>query len=344
MNKVDLKAVDIETYDIEIEFSKKIAPIHKKIEKTEKNHETKSLKVHKDFLSKEKKSQEKMDDLDEKSIDKVEKIKKATVNKLSRTSKKEDVFNKQFKVYKDAQAKAHEIELEELKLRSNDLESQEIHDLRFIQDKYKKNIESYVEKLYRFNSNFENNKLTFSKQYNEYRNRMKDTLTSIKKTRKDQEEVTEKRLDDFVKNKKQQDEISKNTFEEIKKKLSRYVMNIRKKNNTKSNEDSKYVSEIKQNIDEVYDNKLESAYDQLRDLQKFHKARLAMIKADLEINLEKVDRQIANNVEMDNKKVFQDLENKKKLLELRASTTIEFKTVTSSLVLFNLNFFVSSAF
>ena len=63
MNKVDLKAFDIETYDIEIEFSKKIAPIHKKIEKIEKNHEMKSLKVHKDFLSKEKKSQEKMDEI-----------------------------------------------------------------------------------------------------------------------------------------------------------------------------------------------------------------------------------------------------------------------------------------
>jgi len=325
MNKVDLKAFDIETYDIEIEFSKKIAPIHKIIEKIEKNHEMKSLKVHKDFLSKEKKSQEKMDDLDVKTIERVEKIKKAAANKLSRTSKKEDVFNKQFKEYKEAQAQAHKLELEELNQRSIELEEQEIRDLRFIQDKYKKNIESYVEKLYRFNSNFENNKLIFSKQYNEYRNRMVETLKGIEKTRTEQEEVTEKRLAVFVENKMKQDEISKNTFEEIKKKLSRYVMNIRKKNNTKSNEDRKYVSEIKQNIDDVYENKLETALEQLRELQKFHKSRIAMIRADLVINLEKIDRQIANNAETDNKRVLQDLENKKKLLELRASTTIEYE-------------------
>mgnify|MGYP000503856875 CR=1 FL=1 len=37
MNKVDLKAFDIETYDIEIEFSKKIAPIHKIIGKYKGN-------------------------------------------------------------------------------------------------------------------------------------------------------------------------------------------------------------------------------------------------------------------------------------------------------------------
>ena len=50
-----------------------------------------------------------------------------------------------------------------------------------------------------------------------------------------------------------------------------------------------------------------------------------MIRADLVINLEKIDRQIANNAETDNKRVLQDLENKKKLLELRASTTIEYE-------------------
>jgi len=326
MNKVDLKAFDIETYDIEIEFNKKIAPIHKKIEKIEKNHETKSLKVHKDFLSKEKKSQERMEDLEVKTVEKIEKTKKATANKLSRTSKKEDVFNKQFQVYKEAQAQAHQIELEELKVRSNELEEQEIGDLRFIQDKYKKNVESYIEKLYRFNSNFENNKLIFSKQYNQYRKRMQDTLKSIEKTRKEQEEVTEKRLAVFVENKMRQDEISKNTFEEIKKKLSRYVLNIRKKNNTKSNEDRQYISELKQNIDDVYENKLETAHTQLTDLQKFHKSRIAMIKADLEINLEKIDRQIANNLETENKRILQELENKKRLLELRASTTIEYES------------------
>ena len=82
MKKKDLKSFDIASYDIEIEYNSKIAPITKKITKLNKSHETKSLKAHKDFLTKEKQSTEKLKVLDEKAVLKDQRIEKAVENKL----------------------------------------------------------------------------------------------------------------------------------------------------------------------------------------------------------------------------------------------------------------------
>ena len=137
MKKTELKSFDIATYDVEIEFNKKIAPIQKKIEKLDEQHETKSLKAHKDFLSREETSKNKIIEIDEKQILKHQRIEKAAENKLIKLRRKDQVIKQSFQDYKVAQHAANQIELDEVKARILELNDEQAADILVISTKYK---------------------------------------------------------------------------------------------------------------------------------------------------------------------------------------------------------------
>ncbi|MCD6482320.1 MAG: hypothetical protein J7K80_01100, partial [Candidatus Izimaplasma sp.] len=164
----NLKSFDISSYDIELEYISNIAPIKKKITKLNKNHETKSLKSHKDFLAKEKKSKEKLQLLVEKAIIKDQKIEKAVENKLIKLRSKDQKFKKDFNIFKTTETEIVDSKIDEVKQVIRDLKVAEMADIKVVQQKYQENVKSYVEKLETYINNYEKNHKTHIDQIKKY--------------------------------------------------------------------------------------------------------------------------------------------------------------------------------
>ena len=135
MKKTGLKSFDIASFDMEIEFNKKLAPIRKKIDTLNRNHEKKSLDNHKDFLSKEKKSQKKLKELSEKAILRDQRISKAAENKLKKYVNIDQKLKAKFDEFKLAQEQANNILLTEIDELVADMKIAEGKDLEAIKSR-----------------------------------------------------------------------------------------------------------------------------------------------------------------------------------------------------------------
>lgn len=322
MAKTDLKTFNIETYDIELDYNRQIAPIQKKIDRLDNNHESKSLKAHKDFLAKEKASTLKLAELESKLEQKYQRIEKAVENKLIKTSKKEAQIKREFSQYKEAQNEALKSETSIIDEKTDELKTQEETDLQVVKDKYKKNVESYVEKLDTYNSNFENNKVIFTEQYAKYSKILQDSLTLIEKIRQEHESSTTSLLDEFISTKQQENTTTEKDLQEGIKDFSNYALDIRKQSNIASTNDRKYISSLKKRIEDNYMHMIDEAKTLLRTLEMNFQKRQKDIKKDLEINLGKVDTLLENLGDKPKRREKRDLLKRKDLFTKRASTTL----------------------
>ena len=198
MKKTELKSFDIASFDIELEYNSKIAPINSKIQKLNKNHENKSLKAHKDFLDKEKKSKEKLELFIDKAVLKDQRIEKAAENKLKKLTAKESKFEKlydEYKVVVDVEFVEKHDEVQEF---IKELEASQIEDIQVIKDKYNENVTSYIEKLETYNNNFKNNKELHKQQVIEYGELLVSKLNEISEIKRSLDENIKAKLTTFI--------------------------------------------------------------------------------------------------------------------------------------------------
>lgn len=325
MKESELKTYDIASYDIELDYNKQIDPIEKRIDKLNSTHESKSLKAHKDFLQKEKKANETINQLGEKSILKHQRIERAVENKLAKLQSKEDRYQRELEEFiaaRTEEANAAKAEIDQI---IADLKVEQQEQIAAIQLKYKENIESYVEKLDIYNNNYEQNKTRHFEQINAYQAQLNEQIATIQAFYDETVAMLDKRVAEFLADKEQSDKVIQERFEDTQRIQANMATTIRKQANVQINDANAYVDKLKQQFELHYAPKIERLEHRIAELQTAHEDRVKLIETDTAINLTKLQDQLAELDEQSNKKAKKNIEMKLALFELRAATTLEYE-------------------
>jgi len=321
----DLKSFDIASYDVEIEYNSKIAPIVKKISKLNSSHDKRSMKSHKDFLSKEKKSREDLNILSEKTELKLQRIEKAVENKRIKLRTKDQRIKKEFEVYKTEEKAKSVIRVEEINQIVKELNSSEIVDTNKVQTRYRENVKSYVEKLDIYNNNFENNHKIHIKQIKEYSDLLNKKLADIDKLKTSLDKDISEKLQSYLETKGIIKDNINVSLAETEKHLNADTTNIKKVSNLK-------VKEIKKEIDILQDKhkKRFKEYilhieEQIETIKNDYEARKELVMKDLQINVDKLDLAKEDEIENQSKNTKKTIRMKIELFNLRASTTLKYE-------------------
>lgn len=325
MKENELQSYDIASFDIEMEYNKQIAPITKKIDKLNHSHETKSLRAHKSFLSKEKKSKEKISELSDKTIIKEQKIQKAAANKLVKVKTKEKRIKKDFdELFLDMNelVKADYIKIEEVTVH---LKQEEQIDKEEIKIKYKTNIESYVEKLDIYHNNFEKNKQFHVEEIRKYQEIIDQQTTRLKEFNSTVTKSLNEKLIKTTELKLQHDAEINSTKSTTSRVLSNYATNLRKTANVKIINIQEYVNKLKDVYNSHIKPEIELLDNELTALTSKFEDRRVLIQDDLELNIHKLEEQLEAIKESKNRKANKSLTMKIELFNIRATTTIKYE-------------------
>ena len=325
MKKTELKSFDIASFDIELEFNSKIAPINTKIQKLNKNHETKSLKAHKDFLAKEKQSKEKLALLTDKAVLKDQRIEKAVENKLVKLRSKDNRFKKEFDEYKVIQSAEFDIKLGEINKVIEELESSQSDDIKTIKEKYDKNITSYVEKLDTYNNNYNNNKRLHKEQIIEYDELLVSKLFEISEMKKALDENIENKLTGYIELKNSENVKTNQALHDIERALNNQTTHIRMESNIKVKNIHAFIKKINDEYKNRSKELTEDINNQIDLLESEFSSREELVKKDLEINVNKLNEELNQDEEKQTKKTKKSIKMKMELFNLRASTTIGYE-------------------
>ena len=325
MKKTELKSFDIASFDIELEYNSKIAPINTKILKLNKNHETKSLKAHKDFLAKEKQSKEKLALLSDKAVLRDQRIEKAVENKLVKLRSKDNRFKKEFDEYKVIQTSEFNIKLEEIDIEIKELETSQADDITGIKEKYDKNVTSYVEKLDTYNNNYNNNKRLHKQQIIEYDELLVSKLKEISEIKETLDKNIQNKLDIYIERKTNENNNTDQSLLDVERELNNQTTHIRMESNIKVKEIKAFIEGITseyENNSKAFINELEEQIDLLET--EFSEREL-LVQKDLEMNLNKLNDELNQDEENQTKKTKKSIKMKIELFNLRASTTVGYE-------------------
>jgi hypothetical protein len=308
-----------------MDYNKQIAPITKKIERLNSNHETKSLRAHKDFLTKEKKSKERLNELTDKAIIKDQKIEKAAQNKVVKLHAKERRIRKEYEDFVIERKEISSLEYIKIDKATTRLKKEEIVDTKEIEKKYKTNIESYVEKLDIYNNNFEKNKNYHVDEIKKHQEMINIQLETLKQFNEKVVSELDEKLGSFTNNKNTHDKEIKKTTKETSRMLSNYATNIRKQSNVNINEIEEYMDTLKQGYEEHLEPVIEILEKEIVNLKVSFEERQKLIEDDLELNIIKLDNQLEGFKEEKNRKAIKNINMKINLFNVRATTTVKYE-------------------
>ena len=325
MIKTGLKSFDITSFNLEIEFNKKVAPITKKIDTLNKNHEKKSLENHKDFLAKEKKSKKKFIELSEKALLRNQRIAKAMDNKLKKYIATDLRLDEELQEIKDSLKEVHDAITKDLALKEKELINQEKVDLLNISNKFAESIASYHDKLATYNANFDENTKKHRSQIEEYsqiNNKQMLEIESFKNA--------------FIEELAKDTEATANLISEINKELADREANANKQMNsstTKVRRDANIkITKLKDVAQKLRDKTI-SKYntinleltEKLSMLNTDFSVRKELIEKDLLMNLEKLEELQKDEKKNADKNYKKSIEVKIDLYNLRANTTLSYE-------------------
>lgn len=324
MKKTGLKNFDIASFDMEIEFNKKLAPIKKKIDTLNRNHEKKSLDNHKDFLSKEKKSQKKLTELDEKVVLREQRIIKATENKLKRYVNSDAKLNAQFEEFKKAQEEANVILLQEIDDIVAEMKIAEQKDLEAITLKYDESVKSYTEKLSTYNENFEKNVQRHTEHLDKYQKLVDAKIKEIHDFKVNSATILDQELEDFIKQNEARKEEVEVENKEKQREYTRQITQVKRVANVKIKEFRANIEEMKDALADKYDSYIETLKEHISTLVTDFSARKALIETDRDINLDKLKATLEESEELP-PKLKKSIDMKLDIFEQRAATTIQYE-------------------
>ena len=324
MSKTSLKNFDIASFDLEIEFNKKIAPITKKIDTLMRNHEKKSLANHKDFLSKEKKSKKKLEELDEIAILRDQRITKATENKLKKHHTVDAKLKKDLEDFSQSQFEANKILLDEIEEIVEELKKSEAADLEVVEKKYTESVQAYNEKLTTYNVNFEENVIKHQEQLANYQRLVDSILAEITDIKENGLAKFNSQYDLIIAQKEEKKSSINSKQDELEKELNKFTTDIRKESNLKVKNIKDTIEQMQHQVNEKYENYIKELKEHIGILHTDFSERKALIEADLMLNTEKLQQELAS-IEDPNKKFVKTIELKKSLFKTRATTTISYE-------------------
>ncbi|MBU1019928.1 MAG: hypothetical protein KJ847_01830, partial [Firmicutes bacterium] len=325
MKKNELNGFDITSFDIELEFNQKIAPIYKTIESLHNELQNKSVQTHKDFLAREKLVAKTMADIRLAHQEQIERIKTENQDELDVLLAKEQQFSSKLEDYITLVTKENNLLLAQINADIETLKQSEAKDLEAISTHYKENITKHVEVNNIFKSNFDHNMQTQNQTIEQYKVLLAEKINEISQLKQETDQLIEETLSQFIASKESENKNISQTHEEIERDLNKDTTNIRKDSNLKTKEIKTMVDEMKKSIHDRYvqfQSILSTQADQIKkDLQK----RNQLIDKDLEIHLEKLNQELSSELDSLSGKTQKSINMKFELFNLRAKTTKQYE-------------------
>jgi hypothetical protein len=325
MDETTLKTYDIASYDIELEYNKETAPIEKAIQSLVASHEAKSLKAHKDFLSKEQKSKQAIAQLAEKSVLKHQRIERAVENKLKRLEPRRRRYEAALDEYvtqRTAEADEAKAAIEATIAQLHQDESDTINDIK---NKYKTNIESYVEKLDIYNQNYKRNQATHKNQITQYEARIVEHRADVERFLSTILEELTAHLEESKAMLEHDNDAIATRFKDIARQLNNTSTTIRKQSNKDMQDIDQDVNAIKSEYDSHYQDAASRITARIQERKELFQQRKTLIEQDLQVQLDRLAAQEADLAEGSDKTVRKSIQQKRQLFQLRADTTIQYE-------------------
>jgi hypothetical protein len=323
MNQNRLKSYDITLFDIEQTFNNQIAPIEKKIEKINSQHESKSKTAHKDFIAKEKKSKATINTLNEKNTLKFQRIEKAVENKLTKLKSKKQRLTEQLDAFINEQIELQKLEQQTIKDNIVTLQQDEQNQLQEIDKKFQTNIETYFEKLDIYNNNYKNNQTIHHEKINNYKNKLLSYLDEIEQQHNNLLEELSKRLQEQINQKNNDDQEILIHHKETIKHLNEAELILRKQANDEIEDISKLITTLKANTSKHYQTKIKQLSNQLFQIRKEFEERRQVIEQDLKRNIDK--QELALDDTTQSRKAKKIIQTKINLFNARATTVLKYE-------------------
>lgn len=325
MIKTGLKSFDISSFNLEIEFNKRVAPITKKIDTLNKNNEKKSLASHKDFLTKEKKFKKKLNELSEKALLRNQRIAIATENKLKKYIGIEERIGEDYIEANEALRLKNINANKELDERVKEFKVLEQDDLKLVSTNFAESIGSYNEKLALFNTNYKENVLTHNTQLKSYQTSLDTQLENLKafKTAFEvslAEDLT--KINEFVNG---VNEALVTRQKEVSKEMNSSTTKVRRNANLKISNLKDFIEELKKRNVTKYDNIIEDIQNNISRIGNDFSDRKALIEEDLEMNVLELTKLIEDPDRTPSKALLKTTQLKIALYETRATTTISYE-------------------
>ncbi|PAT01883.1 hypothetical protein CI105_05195, partial [Candidatus Izimaplasma bacterium ZiA1] len=325
MKSKKLKTFDMKTYDIELKYTKQIAPLLSKIEKLNNNHELKSLQAHKDFLANEEKSKQKLAEINLVSRQNEDAIKQKIDSKVKTLNAKEKSIKKVLDKTVSELTDLNEKKLEEIKYERLEIEKTMDKDILSVKEKYHINVATYLEKLEAYNQNFDQNKTK--------------TETRVKSVLDELNLKTENLSNDYAKLKESY------TFK-ITEAANKDIENVKAINDSLSETDKRltvtlnrikhdtndFLKRIKEQIaglekEIINDNNemIKKLTDSLNELVLLHNERVSIIKKDTELNIINLNEQLEKAKTNKEKNIQKDIKMKMNLINLREESVLDYE-------------------
>ncbi len=325
MKQNELKSYDIALFEVEQEFNKQIAPIEKKIEKLNSQHETKSLSSHKDFLAKEKKSNDNISTLDDKNVVRFQRIERAVENKLVKLKNKKARYTESLDLFKTEQGVLCQQEVDVVNTNIKNLQNEEQNKIDEIKKKFQTNIESYLEKLHIYNNNFEKNKQFHKDEISNYQAKLDEQLKNIEQYHSEVLDMVSERLQKQAIRKTEKDtDINKRNKDSIKN-LNQIETSVRKQVNIEIENIESYITDLKQQEKNHYEAMINELSNNIYNLRNTFEERRLLIAQDLELNVSKQEALLNNIEDTMKRKTKRNINAKIDLFKVRASTVVKYE-------------------
>ncbi|MCF7925827.1 MAG: hypothetical protein K9L26_04770 [Candidatus Izimaplasma sp.] len=327
MGKSKLQSYDIASYDIQIDYDKKITPIERKIQTLEKRHHQKSDRAHKAFLKKQKSAEKNITTLREKEVVRDQKLDTAVENKVERVNRRIEKTKEDYLAFVQAKQKEMEVKTSQHQKEIDTLKENEQKEIEEIKDKYKQNIASYVEKLDIYNTNYEENISTYQNEITTFLNKLdthQDRIASHKQTFIKEIDEKNTAFNELIASRKDKKNIEYDTF--IKQSMS-YTNRVRQDANKHIHAITEFIDSFNQVDKEHYNQKIEILETYIDDKNEAMDNIIALVDKDLENQLAKLEEQKEALKDSNNKKAIKNVDMKIALFQTRAKTTKHFETV-----------------
>ena len=325
MKSKKLKTFDMKTYDIELKYTKQIAPLLTKIEKLNSNHELKSLQAHKDFLANEEKSKQKLAEISVISKENEESIKSKIDGVVKNLNNKEKTIKKSLEKTIAELTSLNSKKLEEIKYERLEIEKTMDKDILSVKEKYHINVATYLEKLEAYNENFDQNKTKTKNHIEEILKELSFKTETLANDYADLKESYTLKITEASNINKENVKKINDSLIETDKRLTVTLNRIKHDTNDFLKRIKDQISVLEKEIIKSNSDMISKLTDSLNELVLLHEERVNLIKKDTDLNITALNNQFEVSKKNKDKNIQKDIKMKINLINVRQESVLDYE-------------------
>lgn len=325
MKNNKLRDFEISSFDIELDFNKKIAPINQKIDKINKEQENKSLEAHKDFLAKGKLANEKIQELNTLFNISKKLIQDENDEQLQEYVKKDESFNTEIDNFISKATKENDLLIQGVQKEVEKLKETEALELLEVNKKYQVNVANQVKKLDTYTANFEKNFKQQESSVLKYSIQLGNKIKEIEEIKNTIDKAMDDKLQKFLSKVEKEDKNASSFLEKAERDLDKGTSIINKDVDYRIKDINLTIKDMKADLTKRYNGYITLLNNQIDTLNTKATERSKLIDKDLEVNLERLKKELKADPDPSSAKAQKSIKMKYDLFELRATTTKQYE-------------------